>query len=435
MRRGSLMLAVGLVTMAALTAPTSEAEQKVRNGLFGISGIIPDTSYLDELCVDCAVSGFWIGPSEGFLGGSKEALHNRQMRQFVELGITPIATFYLGNVTSETARYVESIVEHYTSGSGVDEVGIPVCYWEVGDEENAAWGTSCDPEEYARRVSIVASGIRRACPGCVVVMGGLLDGPEMGDWALSPYLRRFLAAGGGEWIDVYAFHYFGLARPSGHLPHAQLYHSAEAIVGAIRSALANYELGDRPIWVTETSTFSGGMGAIEQSESDQAADLVKRYVLLWALGVEKVLWTYLTEPQYEGTGVGFFDQTGLVYDGIGPYDRGAGVKKTGYLAYVHLIARLRGATLVEWDRRAGVFIARFSSPEGDVTVLWQDPWIRTGPIWVEPTGEVVVENIVGETIAVQSDRFRLDLDLEPVYILGNVAAVSLNASLLQAPGG
>ena len=356
-------------------------------------------------------------------------MHTRQMQTFVSHGITPIATFYLGNVGPDAATHAEQIVAHYTTGQGAEDVGIPVLYWEIGDEENGTWGTSCEPEEYARRVSILAPAIRRACPECTIIMGGLLDGPEMGDWALEPYLRRFLAAGGGDWIDTYAFHYYGLARPDPALPEAQLYDSAINIVETMRTLMAEYGVGDRPIWVTETSTFSGGMGSIEQ-----AADLVKRYILLWFLGVEKVQWCYLTEPQYEGTGVGFFDQSGLIYDGIGPYDRGAGIKKRAYLAYPQMIKPLRGARLLKWTEEGGVTLARFDVRGEPITVLWQDPWVRQGPIWVQPSGIVIVEDLAGERLGQYEDLFRLDLDIEPVYLRGSVSKISQVAPRLHSSG-
>ncbi len=422
------------VVLAAFTsAAVGDRATPLRSGLFGISGIIPETAYFEELQVDWATSGFWIGSSEGFLGGDKEDLHTRHFRSFVEHGITPIATFYLGNVGPDAAVHAEEIVRHYTTGQGAVDVGAPVLFWELGDEQNGTWGTSCAPEEYARRVAVLAPAVRRAGPDCSIVMGGLLDGPEMGDWALEPYLRAFLAAGGGEWIDVYAFHYYGLARPDRGWPGAQLYDDAEKIVADMRSTLAEFGFEDRPIWVTETSTYSGRVGAVEQTESEQAADLVKRYLLLWDLGVEVVQWCYLTEPQYEGTGVGFFDQSGLVYDGIGPYDRGEQVEKRAYHAYVRMIDRLREAELVERTTSDGVSWCRFIRPEGPINVVWQDPWVRDGPVWIEPDGELVVEDVVGEPIGAHDGRFRLDLDIEPVYLVGEIAAVSTTAPPLHAP--
>jgi hypothetical protein len=428
-RVGGGILAAMIVSLCA----GGIMEPSAHEGFFGISGIIPDKSYLEELRVDCATSGFWIGPEAGYVGSRKEALHTEQMRSFVELGIAPIATFYAGNVNADHAGWAEEIVRYYTTGAGAAEAGAPVVYWEIGDEENGGWGTGCDPEEYARRVSILAPGIRAACPECKIVLGGLLDGPEMGEWALVPYLDRFLDAGGGDWIDVYAFHYFGLACPSDVLPEAQLYDTARGIVSGMEATLVDHGLEGAPIWVTETSTFSGAMGGIEQSESDQAADLVKRYALLWSLGVQRVLWTYLTEPQYEGTGVGFFDQAGLVYDGLGPYDGGLGVKKRAYYAYLYMLDRLGSAALVESRSLDGVTILRFSAPTGSVTLVWQDPWVRRGPIWCFPEGEVTQTDLVGHGDERRAGPFRIDLGLEPIYLLGAQVSISLTAPALTAP--
>jgi len=136
--------------------------------------------------------------------------------------MTPVPTFWAPEVPPEATASVAAIGGYFTSGPGAEELGAPIRYWQIGNEENGGWGTACPPEEYARRVGIIAAGIRQACPECAMVMGGLLDGPEMGDWALEPYLRQFLAAGGGEWVDIYNFHYYGLAQPSPSFPPPKL---------------------------------------------------------------------------------------------------------------------------------------------------------------------------------------------------------------------
>lgn len=426
------MLATVLVGLVVIVAG-APADVALRDGFFGISGIIPEFGLLDRLHAECATSGFWIGASAGFLGSNKEELHTRQMREFVTRGVTPIATFYLGNVDESATDAARAIVAHYTTGQGAADVGAPVRYWEIGDEQNGTWATSCSPEEYARRVAIVAAGVREACPDCVTVLGGLLDGPMMGEWALIPYLERFLAVGGGEWIDVYAFHLFGFARPTPFVPDGTLYDEAVTIVDGMRRVLAAYGRENAPIWVTEMSTFSGGMGPVEQSESEQAADLLKRFVLLRDLGVEKALWTYLTEPQFEGTGVGFFDQAGLVYDGIGPYDRGAGVIKRSYYAFAQMTDRLGGGEIVDRERSAGVSRFEFAVRGEPVTVLWQDPWVRQGPLWVTAGEPVTVEDLVGESLGSRRGTFRVDLDIEPVYIIGSPITVSTAAPGLSSP--
>jgi hypothetical protein len=420
------LLAVGLCILVFFTGLAGEP------GFFGISGgMSPDEfHYLAELRVDCVIYGLYIGPQ-----GQPEARprDRTRMRGLIERGVTPIPTFWAGEVTPQASASVAEIVAYFTSGPGVKEVGAPIRYWQIGNEENGSWGTSCSPEEFARRVQIIAVGIRQACPDCTVVMGGLLDRPEMGDWALEPYLRQFLAAGGGEWIDVYTFHYYGLAQPHPRLPSAQTYRTGEELVGKMRRVLAKFGYQDRPIWCSETSTYSGRVGEIFQSEEEQAADLVKRFVLLYSLGVEKTFWTFLVEPRYEGTGVGFFDQAGLIYDGFGPYDRGVGVKKLSFFAYRELAARLREAELIGLWEEEGVSWFRFFGRAGEFSVLWQDPWLRQGAVWIQPVGEVEVQDIYGESQGRWGDTFKLQVGLEPMYITGEVMEVSLSAPPLSAP--
>jgi len=402
----------------------------VRDGFFGVSGILPDKTLLGELKVDCVRYGFFIGPTDAsFIQGNN--LHTRQMTALVEQGVSPMATFWAPEVADDARASVEAIVSYYTSGQGALAIGAPVHYWEIGNEENGAWKTSCLPEEFARRVAIISSGIRAACPACRIVMGGLQDGPQMGEWALEPYLTRFLEAGGGEWIDVYAFHYYGLANPQVPTPEVETYLSGEEVLARMRRVLDHFGKGSSPVWVTETSTFSGRVGDVEQSEDEQAADLVKRFVSLRSLGVEKVFWTYLTEPKYEGTGEGFFDQAGLVYDGFGPSDLGAGVKKKGFFAYQELVRELDETEFSGCSRDAGVTLVRFRRGEGTVSVLWQDPWIRQGPVWVSPRASVRVVDLYGHEVGTFLGTFKLDLELKPVYLQGEVDGISTHPPALQ----
>ncbi len=425
--------AVVVVAMLALTGSPAwpgGGEVRVRDGFFGASGIFPDKSLLGELGVDCAVYGFYLGPNSV---PGPDTRDTRQMRDLVAQGVTPIPAFFAPAVEPDVTARVAEIVRYYTTGEGVTHVGIPIRYWQIGNEPNWGWATSCPPDEFARRAGIIAAGIRAACPDCTILMGGLLDGPEMGDLALEPYLGRFLDAGGGEWIDVYNFHYYGVARPTG-ASGVQNYRTGEDILGRMRLVLDRFGYGDRPIWVSETSTFSGRMGDLVQLEEEQAADLVKRFVLLGQLGVEKVFWTYVTEPKYEGTGEGFFDQAGLVYDGFGPADRGAGVKKRAFFAYQHLIARLRGAVPTGIHTERGVTTARFSLDGKTVAVLWQDPWERRGPVWLRAPSRVEVVDIYG-TLLFEFEGVRsLTLGVEPVYLIGEGIEVILHAPPLSPSG-
>ncbi len=428
-RRRLVFLSVGILLVLTLSV-FGNPEVPLRDGFFGVSGILPDKTLLGELRVGCVRYGFFIGPDDASLIQA-DNLHTRQMAALVAQGVSPMATFWAPDVTDAARASVEAIVSYYTSGEGARTIGASVRYWEIGNEENGAWKTSCLPEEFARRVAIIASGIRAACPECRIVMGGLQDGPQMGDWALEPYLTGFLEAGGGEWIDVYAFHYYGLASAPASTSEVETYLSGEDILVRMRRVLDRFGKGSSPVRVTETSTFSGRVGDVPQSEDEQAADLVKRFVLLRSLGVERVFWTYLTEPRYEGTGEGFFDQAGLVYDGFGPSDLGAGVKKKGFYAYQELVRELDETELLGTSRDTGVTLVRFRRGEEPIAVLWQDLWIRQGPVWVSTNTSIRAVDLYGHEVGTFTGTFKLELGLEPVYLQGEIDSILTHPPALQ----
>lgn len=170
MRRHQMTVAV--VAVLALTgglAWPGGGEARVRDGFFGVSGIFPDKSFLGELGVDCAVYGFYLSPSSV---PGPDTRDTWQMRDLVAQGVTPIPAFFTPAVEPDVTPRVAEIVRYYTTGDGADHVGTAIRYWQIGNEPNWGWGTSCPPDEFARRVRIIASGIRDACPGCTILIGG-----------------------------------------------------------------------------------------------------------------------------------------------------------------------------------------------------------------------------------------------------------------------
>ncbi len=418
-----LAAALAVTSAAALARLRIAGPRRERDGFFGITGVVRDLSHLRELGVDVHSFGFFVGADPGYVGSPQERRNTRVMRWVVGNGSEPLAAFWVPEVRDPDAtfRAVEGIVRYYTEGEGAARVGRRVTLWMVGNEENGGWGTSCGPEEFARRFEVYASAIKEACPDCTVVMGGLLDESSLG-----PYLRAFLDTGAGRLVDAFNFHYYGLAAPSERLPGAQTYLSGVRIYREVKEILSEYGLGDRQVWVQETSTFSGCVGEICQTEVEQAADLVKRFVTLRAAGAERVFWCYVEEPSYEGTGRGFFDQSGLIYDGRGPWDRGAGVKKRGFYAY-RTTSRLLGSARLEFSINDSLtYLFKFSTPKGPVSVVWQDWWVvrgpgQGGPLVLEGDGTLEALDLSGEEIALGSGSLELFLGKEPVFVLGEVS--------------
>ena len=130
-------------------------------------------------------------------------------------------------------------------------------------------------------------------------------------------------------------------------------------------------------WVTEMGTYSGDPVFADfafQTERQQAADIVKRYVYSLSLGIEKVFLAFgLAEGFHHSDG--YFDHTGLVYDGRGSNDSGAGVKKLSYYTYKKMAEVLEGS---DWSsirtirEDAGIYIYQLTRQGNPIWIAWND---------------------------------------------------------------
>jgi len=158
---------------------------------------------------------------------------------------------------------------------------------------------------------------------------------------------------------------------------------------------------------------------VYQSEEEQAADLAKRMALMKVLGVEKVFWCFIVKPDYEGgTGEGFFYQSGLGYDGKGRYDRGEGVKKKAFFAYRKITELLSDSSPISLLNDTLTYPTRFATSRGGVSILWQGKWAGDRGVLVEGKGEIQVLSIYGDRISSGIGSVKIELEVEPVYLLG-----------------
>lgn len=101
-----------------------------------------------------------------------------------------------------------------------------------------------------------------------------------------PWLAEFLEKGGGQYVDVIAFHFYVDAPlpPEGMLP----------IMQRVRQLLAQNGLADKPVWNTETGWLPP---AKFDSDELAAAFLARAYIINWAAGVQRFYW-YAWDNQY-----------------------------------------------------------------------------------------------------------------------------------------
>jgi hypothetical protein len=118
-------------------------------------------------------------------------------------------------------------------------------------------------------------------PKALVVSPSAAAGPGVS------WLADFLKRGGGQYVDVIAFHFYTdphTAPPEEMLP----------TINRVRQLLSDNGLTDRPLWNTETGWLPP---ARFDSEDLAAAFLARSFIVNWAAGVQRFYW-YAWDNQY-----------------------------------------------------------------------------------------------------------------------------------------
>ena len=123
---------------------------------------------------------------------------------------------------------------------------------------------------------------------------------------------------------------------------------------------------------------------ISQTEAQQAKDLVRRYVHFLSNGVGKVFWLsmYETDGSYPNGPDDYFNNMGLIYNGLGKDDQGMGKRKKSFYAYKLMAQKLEKA---QWQLTEkintgddNVFAYKIfrEAPKDPVWVVWTDNRVR-----------------------------------------------------------
>ncbi|HDZ85223.1 MAG TPA: hypothetical protein ENH35_01575 [Candidatus Moranbacteria bacterium] len=238
------------------------------------------------------------------------------------------------------STWVKATVERY-DGDGIDDMpGLhtPAKYWQVDNEPPRL------REGYTDLVLITSKAIKEADPQAKVLIGGL-QLPCGEERKIRNYYRTqapLLKELNGRAIDIVDFHWFGLVGEWKMLPEA---------MRIVKDDLKKYGFHNTPIWFTEMGIYSGKPSVRRrenlplQSEREQASEMIKRYAVALSEGVEKIFWAWGMKEGFGNINDNdFFDNTGFIYDGIGPNDPGNGIKKNIY--YTH---KKMAQLLQYWD--------------------------------------------------------------------------------------
>jgi hypothetical protein len=119
------------------------------------------------------------------------------------------------------------------------------------------------------------SGIKEIDPNAIVVSPSAV-GPTGLAW-----LDKFLAAGGGRYVDVIGYHLYMRTQP----PEAMVDRAHE-----VRQIMDRYRVGDKPLWNTEAGRQTWGGPPIADESEESPAYVARSYILNWAAGVRRYYW-------------------------------------------------------------------------------------------------------------------------------------------------
>jgi len=286
---------------------------------------------------------------------------------------------YMPVDSNKYSAFVKAVVDRY-NGDGINDMpGLinPIKYWQVGNEP-----ISVKPG-FADLQRITYTAIKEVCPDCTVLIGGVPGMPPVSGYIANfdSFYKPILDALGGQYVDVMDFHWYGNAIGD--------YQGARDAYTHIRAVLNADGFSQIPCWITEMGAYSGDptpapissppMDYALQTERQQALDYFKRFVYPLSFGIKKIFPAFgLMEGfKYDG---GYFDFTGLIYDGWNPAgttssDGGLGIKKLGYYTYKKMTDMLEGSdwnniqTVQESDN---IHVYRFVNNGKLLFVVWWD---------------------------------------------------------------
>jgi len=279
--------------------------------------------------------------------------------------------------------FVQATVDRYNGdGDANDMPGLtnPIKYWQVDNEPKAELSGFADLQR------ITYQAIKAACPDCTVLIGGSAGFPENYVQEFYEVYGPILSELAGQYVDAFDFHWYGTADGEYRLRDTA---TGEDVYNHVRAALtASGFSPDLPIWITEMGSYSGDPAEPRfpfQTEWQQAGDYFKRYIYALSRGVQKVFAAFGLMEGFGPTEDGYFDHTGLIYDGRGSNDPGiVGVKKLGYYTYKKMTEMLEGAdwstltTLHDGTDSDHLYLFRVEKAGRPIHIAWWDTFDEPG---------------------------------------------------------
>ena len=229
---------------------------------------------------------------------------------------------FTSNELVQASNYVSTVVSHYTNATHL---------WEIANEVSGITNRprSLPPETFAAYLVTNRNWIHTVDPQAQVLLPGCLGGfglPFTNNYIWLRQLLTSLNSLGSPGFDVMNYHDY------------KSWWVLPADFDGYRAVLAEFNLTNTPIWITECSSASTNNGFNPNtvvpyaSEDQQAADVWRRSCLLFGKGASVWFWHSLySDP------IGNFANQGLLTPGAG-----TGQKKKSWHAFRLLVEKIEG---------------------------------------------------------------------------------------------
>jgi hypothetical protein len=241
---------------------------------------------------------------------------DQRLKRIADKGLTPIVlvagcpswacTFASGPVRVE---YVSAFAEFMAAVAGrYGKAPYNAHYWEFWNEPDSFTGEAnrynwgMHPDRYAAMFAAIRPGMKTADPYAKLVMGGLAydNFQEQGGPFNRAFLDGFLDAGGGQYMDVFNFHYY--------VQNAN-WCSLAAKLAELRAKLAAHHV-NVPIICTETGFTSSSQ--YQSNTETQSLYLAQAYAQALGEGMASVAWYTAKDFQTSVPGWQIFKDSGLL---------------------------------------------------------------------------------------------------------------------------
>lgn len=227
--------------------------------------------------------------------------------------------------------------------------------YALGNESDV----SMPPEDYARALLATYDAMKSQRPECELVTSGYLLGQG------TDYFDKVFKVLDGR----RAFDHFDMRHIFGFYRELDLLRREYA---AARELLDRSGYRDADIWMTETSAPARMPGQPETSDEAQAAEVIKRHLTAFAIGVKRVLWTGVVDlDAFGGERQGYYSYVGLATN---PAGGGRFEKRASYFAYRALsdiVAQADMRSLRPIEAGESVTGYTLNAGIGPVYILWR----------------------------------------------------------------